>query len=106
MKQEEYDNLCSKFENTDERRKHARNTILTIGIVAVGGVIAMVLVDVYTPDQYGQNHVGVNITAINGTTISTEGLISYLELNKSTPSSITLTVYRNGQKLNKTLNIK
>ena len=33
-------------------------------------------------------------------------LISYLELNKSAGSNITLTVYRNGQILNKTLDIK
>jgi hypothetical protein len=60
-----------------------------------------------TTDHYGQNHVGDIITAIDGKPIiSTEDLISYLEQNKSPGNNITLTIYRNGETLNTTVNIK
>jgi S1-C subfamily serine protease len=53
-----------------------------------------------TTDQYSQKHVGDIITAIDGRHITKmDELISYLDQHKSVGDNVTLTVYRNGHRL-------
>ena len=51
-------------------------------------------------DQYSKRHIGDIVVAVDGhPLVRSDDLISYIEQHKSVGDSVTLTVYRNGQKL-------
>jgi S1-C subfamily serine protease len=60
-----------------------------------------------TVNQYGEKRGGDLITAIDGKQIiKMEDLISYLELNKSVNENATLSIYRDGETLDKQITVK
>jgi S1-C subfamily serine protease len=60
-----------------------------------------------TVNQYGQKRGGDLITAVDGQQITKmEDLISYLELNKSVNENATLSIYRDGETLDKQITLK
>jgi S1-C subfamily serine protease len=60
-----------------------------------------------TVNQYGEKRGGDLITAIDGKQIiKMEDLISYLELNKSVNENATLSIYRDGETLDKQITLK
>ena len=60
-----------------------------------------------TINQYGEKRGGDLITAIDGKQIiKMEDLISYLELNKSVNENATLSIYRDGETLDKQITLK
>lgn len=60
-----------------------------------------------TVNQYGEKRGGDLITAIDGKQIiKMEDLISYLELNKSVNENATLSIYRDGEALDKQITLK
>jgi S1-C subfamily serine protease len=53
-----------------------------------------------TTDQYSKRHIGDIVVAVdNHPIVRSDDLISYIEQHKSVGDSVTLTVYRNGHKL-------
>ena len=60
-----------------------------------------------TVNQYGEKRGGDLITAVDGKQIiKMEDLISYLELNKSVNENATLSIYRDGETLDKQITLK
>jgi S1-C subfamily serine protease len=60
-----------------------------------------------TINQYGEKRGGDLITAVDGKQIiRMEDLISYLELNKSVNENTTLSIYRDGETLDKQITLK
>jgi serine protease Do len=72
-----------------------------VDTVVRGGTADIAGIDAATTDKYGQRQSGDVITALDGNSIvDIEGLLSYVQENKTIGENIMFTVYRDGQYLN------
>jgi S1-C subfamily serine protease len=72
-----------------------------IDTVVRGGTADMAGIDAATTNKYGERESGDVITALDGTSVvDIEGLLSYIQEDKSIGENIVFTVYRDGEYIN------
>jgi S1-C subfamily serine protease len=72
-----------------------------VDTVVRGGTADMAGIDAATTNKYGERQSGDAITALDGNSIvDIEGLLSYVQENKTIGENIVFTVYRDGEYLN------
>ena len=72
-----------------------------VDTVVRGGTADIAGIDAATTNKYGERQSGDVITALDGNSIvDIEGLLSYVQENKTIGENIVFTVYRNGEYLN------